>query len=235
MSCPEQRVRSSACALTDHALKTMSRRFAGLYAKTGRRRRAIVAGPVAAGAVHDPERSAAGGRAQLQPAVPLVRRLEYGRPGLASHAFTRDRRGRLMMLKHTVDMACQPEELPMPGRPADADPGNPSTASDPEMLRKAKPYLRAGMGSSPTSVRPTRRGPPNARRRHCCWRPARRRAARSELRCGELRPDDVTPHVALVRDGLRVITERGNENSWNRSLGGPSVVCASSGIAASHS
>ena len=33
-------------------------------------------------------------------------------------------------------------------------------------------------GSSPTSVRPTRRGLP-ARRRRCCWRPAHLRAARS--------------------------------------------------------
>ena len=90
---PEQRVPAdhplrAVRALTDHALKTMSRRFAGLYAKTGRPSippEQFVAGPVAAGAVHDPERTAADGRAQLQPAVPLVRRLEYGRPGLASH------------------------------------------------------------------------------------------------------------------------------------------------------
>ena len=39
---PEQRVPAdhplrAVRALTDHALKTMSRRFAGLYAKTGRR------------------------------------------------------------------------------------------------------------------------------------------------------------------------------------------------------
>ena len=90
---PEQRVPAdhplrAVRAPTDHALKTMSRRFAGLYAKTGRP--SIPPEPLLRALLLQVlytirERTAAAGRAQRQPAVPLVRRLEYGRPGLASH------------------------------------------------------------------------------------------------------------------------------------------------------
>ena len=59
-------------------------------------------------------------------------------------------------------------------------------------------------GLSPTSARPTRRGPPNATRRCCCWRPAPPRAARVGADKGydvarfvaDVRVQDVTPHVA---------------------------------------
>ena len=59
-------------------------------------------------------------------------------------------------------------------------------------------------GLSPTSARPTRRGPPNATRRGCCWRPAPPRAARSGRTrayavarfVADVRVQDVTPHVA---------------------------------------
>ena len=75
---PEQRVPAdhplrAVRALTDHALKTMSRRFAGLYAKTGRPSippEQLLRALLLQVAVHDPERTAADGRAQLQPAVP---------------------------------------------------------------------------------------------------------------------------------------------------------------------
>ena len=61
-----------------------------------------------------------------------------------------------------------------------------------------------GMGSSPTSVRPTRRGRPNARRRRCCWRPAHLRAGTVGADkgydvarfVGDVRVLEVTPHVA---------------------------------------
>ena len=83
---PEQRVPAdhplrAVRALTDEALQTMSRRFASLYATTGRPSippeqwlRAFAV----AGALHGAERAAAHGRAQRQPAVPVVRRAEYG-------------------------------------------------------------------------------------------------------------------------------------------------------------
>ena len=83
---PEQRVPAdhplrAVRALTDEALQTMSRRFASLYATTGRPSippeqwlRALLL----AGALHGAERAAAHGRAQRQPAVPVVRRAEYG-------------------------------------------------------------------------------------------------------------------------------------------------------------
>ena len=82
---PEQRVPAdhplrAVRALTDEALQTMSRRFASLYATTGRPSippeqllRALLLG-----ALHGAERAAAHGRAQRQPAVPVVRRAEYG-------------------------------------------------------------------------------------------------------------------------------------------------------------
>ena len=83
---PEQRVPAdhplrAVRALTDEALQTMSRRFASLYATTGRPSiptGAIAARFAVAGALHGAERAAAHGRAQLQPAVPVVRRAEYG-------------------------------------------------------------------------------------------------------------------------------------------------------------
>ena len=90
---PEQRVPANhplraVRALTDEALHTMSRRFAGLYATTGRPSippeqllRALLL-QVLYTVRSEP---AADGRAQLQPAVPLVRGLEYGRPRVASH------------------------------------------------------------------------------------------------------------------------------------------------------
>ena len=63
-------------ALTDHALKTMSRLYAGMNAKTGRPsipREQLLRALLLQEAVHDPERTAADGHAaQLQPAVPLV-------------------------------------------------------------------------------------------------------------------------------------------------------------------
>ena len=81
---PEQRVPAdhplrAVRALTDHALQTMSRRFASLYAKTGRPSippDQFTARLGVAGALHGPERTVADGGAQLQPAVPVVRRLE---------------------------------------------------------------------------------------------------------------------------------------------------------------
>ena len=135
---PEQRVPAdhplrAVRALTDEALQTMSRRFASLYATTGRPSippeqllralllqvlytvrserllmeelndnllfrwfvglirepvrhdrasvdptGAIAARFAVAGALHGAERAAAHGRAQRQPAVPVVRRAEYG-------------------------------------------------------------------------------------------------------------------------------------------------------------
>ena len=82
---PEQRVPAdhplrAVRALTDEALQTMSRRFASLYATTGPvdPTGAIAARFAVAGALHGAERAAAHGRAQLQPAVPVVRRAEYG-------------------------------------------------------------------------------------------------------------------------------------------------------------
>ena len=83
---PEQRVPAdhplrAVRALTDEALQTMSRRFASLYATTGRPSippeqllRALLLQVLYTVA----ERAAAHGRAQLQPAVPVVRRAEYG-------------------------------------------------------------------------------------------------------------------------------------------------------------
>ena len=83
---PEQRVPAdhplrAVRALTDEALQTMSRRFASLYATTGRPSippeqwlRALLLQVLYTGA----ERAAAHGRAQRQPAVPVVCRAEYG-------------------------------------------------------------------------------------------------------------------------------------------------------------
>ena len=83
---PEQRVPAdpplrAVRALTDEALQTMSRRFASLYATTGRPSippeqllRALLLQVLYTVA----ERAAAHGRAQRQPAVPVVRRAEYG-------------------------------------------------------------------------------------------------------------------------------------------------------------
>ena len=59
-------------------------------------------------------------------------------------------------------------------------------------------------GLSQTSARPTRRGPPNATRRCCCWRPAPPRAETVGADKGydvarfvaDVRVQDVTPHVA---------------------------------------
>ena len=83
---PEQRVPAdhplrAVRALTDEALQTMSRRFASLYATTGRPSippEQLPARFAVASALHGAERAAAHGRAQLQPAVPVVRRAEYG-------------------------------------------------------------------------------------------------------------------------------------------------------------
>ena len=83
---PEQRVPAdhplrAVRALTDEALQTMSRpiREAVRHDRasvdpTG----AIAARFAVAGALHGAERAAAHGRAQRQPAVPVVRRAEYG-------------------------------------------------------------------------------------------------------------------------------------------------------------
>ena len=113
-----------------------------------------------------------------------------------------------------------------PSAPPD-DPGNPTvdfhgerrrndthqSTTDPEAMlhRRAKGRRRSwriwatiiGMGSSPTSVRPTRRGPPNARRRHCA---GGQRAAGQHGGAdkgydvasfvADVRVRDVTPHVA---------------------------------------
>ena len=95
-----------------------------------------------------------------------------------------------------------------------------------------------GMGSSPTSVRPTRRALPNARQQRCCWRPARPPAVRSgrtrvttwralweTFACWRSRPT-WRRRLAGVRStagprGMRAITSvSGNGSSWNRSLGG---------------
>ena len=59
-------------------------------------------------------------------------------------------------------------------------------------------------GLSPTSARPTRRGPPNATRRCCCWRPAASPGSTVGADKGydvarfvaDVRVQDVTPHVA---------------------------------------
>ena len=94
-------------------------------------------------------------------------------------------------------------------------------------------------GSSPTSGRPTRRGPPNATRRRCCWRasapPGRTVGADKGYDVASfvaaVRARAVTPHVAQkVRwsaiDGRddaargRPRESSGNGNSWNRSLAG---------------
>ena len=95
-----------------------------------------------------------------------------------------------------------------------------------------------GMGSSPTSVRPMRRGRPNARRRRCCWRPAHLRAAPSgrtkatmwralwaTCACWRLHPTWRRRRAGVRstagRRGMRAITSAsGNGSSWNRSLGG---------------
>ena len=83
---PEQRVPAdhplrAVRALTDEALQTMSRRFASLYATTGRPSippeqllRALLLQVL----YTVRSRAAAHGRAQRQPAVPVVRRAEYG-------------------------------------------------------------------------------------------------------------------------------------------------------------
>ena len=83
---PEQRVPAdhplrAVRALTDEALQTMSRRFASLYATTGRPSippeqllRALLL-QVLYTVRSEP---AAHGRAQRQPAVPVVRRAEHG-------------------------------------------------------------------------------------------------------------------------------------------------------------
>ena len=85
---PEQRVPAdhplrAVRALTDEALQTMSRRFASLYATTGRPSippeqwlRALLLQVLYT--VRSERRAAAHGRAQRQPAVPVVRRAEYG-------------------------------------------------------------------------------------------------------------------------------------------------------------
>ena len=242
---PEQRVPAdhplrAVRALTDHALKTMSRRFAGLYAKTGR-------------PSIPPEQLF---RALLLQVLYTIRSerllmeelnynllfrwfvgLNMDDPVWHPTTFTKNRdrllagdvaaaffdavqaharaAGLLSDEHFTVDgtqleawaslksFRCRDAA---PSAPPD-DPGNPTvdfhgerrrndthqSTTDPEAccIGRAKGRRRSwriwatccwiiGMGSSPTSVRPTRRGPPNARRRHCCWRPARRRAARSE-------------------------------------------------------
>ena len=242
---PEQRVPAdhplrAVRALTDHALQTMSRRFAGLYAKTGR-------------PSIPPEQLL---RALLLQVLYTIRSerllleelndnllfrwfvgLKMDDPVWHPTTFTKHRdrllagdvaaafvdavqaharaAGLLSDEHFTVDgtqweawaslksFRCRDAA---PSAPPD-DPGNPAvdfhgerrrndthqSTTDPEAMlhRKGKGRRRSwriwatccwriGMGSSPTSVRPTRRGPPNARRRHCCWRPARRRAARSE-------------------------------------------------------
>ena len=242
---PEQRVLAdhplrAVRALTDHALKTMSRRFAGLYAKTGR-------------PSIPPEQLL---RALLLQVLYTIRSerllmeelnynllfrwfvgLNMDDPVWHPTTFTKNRdrllagdvaaaffdavqaharaAGLLSDEHFTVDgtqleawaslksFRCRDAA---PSAPPD-DPGNPTvdfhgerrrndthqSTTDPEAMlhRKGQGRRRSwriwatccwiiGMGSSPTSVRPTRRGPPNARRRHCCWRPARRRAARSE-------------------------------------------------------
>ena len=64
-------------------------------------------------------------------------------------------------------------------------------------------------GLSPTSARPTRRGPPNATRRCCCWRPAPPRAARS----GRTR-------ATMWRASLPTCASRTSRPTWRRRSAG---------------
>ena len=64
-------------------------------------------------------------------------------------------------------------------------------------------------GLSPTSARPTRRGPPHATRRCCCWRPAPPRAARS----GRTR-------ATMWRASLPTCASRTSRPTWRRRSAG---------------
>ena len=69
--------------LTDEALRTMSTQLERLYSTTGRPSsppEQFAARTAVPGALQGPQRTAADGRAGLQPAVPLVRRVEHGDP-----------------------------------------------------------------------------------------------------------------------------------------------------------
>ena len=90
---PEQRVPAdhplrAVRALTDEALRTMSRRFAGLYANTGRP--SIPPEQLLRALLLQVLYTVRSERLLMEElnynlAVPLVRGLEFGRPGLASH------------------------------------------------------------------------------------------------------------------------------------------------------
>ena len=67
-------------------------------------------------------------------------------------------------------------------------------------------------GLSPTSARPTRRGPPNATRRCCCWRPAPPRAARS----GRTR-------ATMWRASWPTCASRTSRPTWRRRSGGSAI------------
>ena len=116
------------------------------------------------------------------------------------------------------------------------DPGNPTvnfhgerrrndthqSTTDPEAMlhRKGKGkeaklaylghvLLDKRQGLSPTSARPTRRGPPNTTRRCCCWRPAPPRAARS----GRTR-------ATMWRASLPTCASRTSRPTWRRRSAG---------------
>ena len=89
---PEQRVPAdhplrAVRALTDQALKTMSRRFASLYAKTGRP--SIPPEQLLRALLLQVLYTVRSERLLMEELnynlLPLVRRFEHGRPGLASH------------------------------------------------------------------------------------------------------------------------------------------------------
>ena len=194
---PEQRVPAdhplrAVRALTDHALKTMSRRFAGLYAKTGR------------------------------PSIPPEQLLR----ALLLQVLYTIRSERLLMEELNDNLLFRW----FVGLNMDDPVWHPTT------LTKNRDRLLAGdvaaaffdavqahrgisgaRGCSlnhrlrkhpllSQSVRPTRRGPPNARRRHCCWRPARRRATgrltpnrkRGHKNCNQYGSHFLGTHTSLV-------------------------------------
>ena len=88
---PEQRVPAdhplrAIRALTDEALRSLSAQLARLVLDDGSAvdpAGAVAAGVAAASALHGPKRAAVDGGTRRQPAVPVVRRVAHGRPGLA--------------------------------------------------------------------------------------------------------------------------------------------------------
>src|SRR5215472_5241097 len=111
---PETRVRADhplriIREMADEVLKKMSQRFTKMYSRIGRPSipsREVTAGAIAADAVLDSQRTAAGGGDRLQHPVPMVRGHEPGRASVGCHGVHQES-------KPSVGSGCGPH---LPGR-----------------------------------------------------------------------------------------------------------------------